>query len=364
MALNLFGNIYAGRRVLVTGHTGFKGSWLALWLRSMNARVAGLALAPNTLPSHWTSLELEGIADHRVDLRDAEAVRRVFDAHRPEIVFHLAAQPLVRHSYRDPAGTFDTNVMGLVNLFEAARNCSSVRVLVNATTDKVYADRTSPNGYRETDALGGHDPYSSSKACAELVTDCYRKSFFAVGDNHGSPVRIATARAGNVIGGGDWADDRLVPDLVRAATSGKSLMIRNPAAVRPWQHVLEPLSGYLRLGQMLWDNADLAGPWNFGPGASGEISVHSLTTQLSAHWPVLHVEHDQTPHPHEAAILRLNCDKARRQLAWQPVWGIDATLARTAAWYRCFYESGQVDSTADLVAYVDAARRLGLEWAA
>lgn len=362
MALNLFGDIYAGRRVLVTGHTGFKGSWLVLWLRELGAQVAGLALDPDTQPSHWSLLDLgDGVADHRVDLRDAPAVRGVFDVHRPEIVFHLAAQPLVRRSYRDPVGTFTTNVTGLVNLFEAVRACPSVRVLVNATTDKVYADHARPEGYRETDPLGGHDPYSSSKACAELVSDCYRKSYFSA---PGSTLRIATARAGNVIGGGDWADDRLVPDLVRAATSNRSLKIRNPSAIRPWQHVLEPLSGYLQLGQRLWGNADLAGAWNFGPGAAGEVSVQQLTTELGVHWPVLRVEHDQTAQPHEAAILRLNCNKARQQLAWRPVWDIDTMLARTANWYHVFHESGRVSSAGDLAAYIDNARRLHLEWAA
>jgi CDP-glucose 4,6-dehydratase len=361
VALNLFGNIYADRRVLITGHTGFKGSWLALWLHELGAQVSGLALAPDTSPSHWSVLNLGDVADHRVDLRDAQAVCEVLDDCRPEIVFHLAAQPLVRRSYRDPVTTFASNVMGLVNLFEAVRACSSVRVLVNATTDKVYADHVGPTGYRETDPLGGHDPYSSSKACAELVSDCYRKSFFNEPD---STVRIATARAGNVIGGGDWAEDRLVPDLVRAAISGQALKVRNPDAIRPWQHVLEPLSGYLRLGECLWRDASFAGAWNFGPGPASEISVRSLTEQLGSHWRALHIEVDDATHPHEAATLRLDASKATAQLAWQPIWNIETTLARTATWYRGFHESGQVDSTGDLIAYVADAQKLGLEWAA
>ena len=361
MALNLFGGAYADRRVLVTGHTGFKGSWLVLWLRSLGARVSGLALDPDTQPSHWSLLGFDDVADHRVDLRDAEAVRKVFDGHQPEFVFHLAAQPLVRRSYRDPVGTFASNVTGLVHLLEAVRDCPSARVLVNATTDKVYAEHATVAGYRETDPLGGHDPYSSSKACAELVTDCYRKSFFGTPD---STIRIATARAGNVIGGGDCAEDRLVPDLVRAATAGRALQIRNPLAVRPWQHVLEPLSGYLRLGQQLWNNADFAGAWNFGPGATGEISVQQIATQLGARWSALRIEHDHVTQPHEAAVLRLNCDKARQQLAWRPVWGIDTMLARTANWYRDFHESGRINSADDLTTYIDDARRLDLEWTA
>lgn len=361
LGLSLFGNVYANRRVLVTGHTGFKGSWLVLWLRSLGADATGLALDPDTEPSHWALLGFDDFADHRADLRDAAAVRGVLAAEQPEIVFHLAAQPLVRRSYRDPVATFATNVTGLVNLLEAVRDCPSVRVIVNVTTDKVYADRDAPAGYLEADPLGGHDPYSSSKACAEIVTDCYRKSFYAT---TAAPVRIATARAGNVIGGGDWAQDRLVPDLVRAATSRSPLRIRNPAAIRPWQHVLEPLAGYLRLGQALWDDPATAGAWNFGPGDAGEISVQSVAGKLGAGWPALRIEHDATPHPHEAGTLRLNCAKARVRLGWHPVWSLDTALARTAAWYRSFYEHGRVDSAADLTAYSEDARRLGLAWTA
>jgi CDP-glucose 4,6-dehydratase len=360
----LFGGSYSGRRVLVTGHTGFKGSWLVLWLRTMGAHVSGLALDPDTHPAHWNLLGFDDVADRRVDLRNAAGVQDVLEKCQPEVVFHLAAQPLVRRSYREPTHTFDTNVMGLVNVFEAVRQCASMRVLVNATTDKVYADHDSHSGYREADPLGGHDPYSSSKACAELVSDCYRKSFFHHDDSRGFAVRIATARAGNVIGGGDWAEDRLVPDLVRAGTSGHALRIRNPAATRPWQHVLEPLSGYLLLGQMLLDSEEFAQAWNFGPGPDGELTVDAIASLLGAQWPALRVEHDRQSHPHEASILRLNCDKAKLQLGWRPVWRIDAALARTGAWYRAFHESGEVRSGDDLAVYVDAARDGGLAWAA
>jgi CDP-glucose 4,6-dehydratase len=281
---------------------------------------------------------------------------------RPELIFHLAAQPLVRRSYRDPAGTFASNVAGLVNLLDAVRDCASVRAIVVATTDKVYAERNDGHAYRESDPLGGHDPYSSSKACAELVADCYRKSFFGAVAG-GAGVRVATARAGNVVGGGDWAEDRLVPDLVRACASGQPLRIRNPAATRPWQHVLDPLSGYLLLGQSLLAGADAAQAWNFGPDPDGEIPVAELAERLATSWPALGIERDERPGPHEAHQLRLDCTKARQKLAWQPVWSIGTALARTGHWYRAFHETGRVDSMSDLAAYVDDARRNGLRWA-
>lgn len=364
MALSeLFGGAYAGRRVLVTGHTGFKGSWLVLWLRAMGAEVAGLALDPDTSPSHWTWLRLDDVPDYRVDLRNASSVRDVVESHRPEMVFHLAAQPLVRRSYRDPASTFDVNVMGLVNLLQAIRTCPSVRVLVNATTDKVYEDHANNAGYRETDSLGGHDPYSSSKACAELVSACYRKSFFSQDDGRGFSIHLATARAGNVIGGGDWAEDRLVPDLMRAGTSCQPLKIRNPGATRPWQHVLDPLSGYLRLGHALLDSERYIGAWNFGPGSDGELSVQELASRFTACWPALRIEPDSHAHPHEAAVLRLNCDKALQQLAWRPVWDIGTAIDRTGAWYRAFHDSGQMQTRNDIAAYVADAQRQDLAWA-
>jgi CDP-glucose 4,6-dehydratase len=360
MALNeLFGGAYLNRNVLVTGHTGFKGSWLCLWLQNLGARVTGLALDPETKPSHWSLLELDNFNDVRVDLRDHDAVRKTLEMGQPEIVFHLAAQPLVRRSYREPVNTFDTNVLGLVHLLEAVRVTPSVRVLVNATTDKVYLEQATVAGYREDHPLGGHDPYSTSKACAELVTECYRKSFF--GD--GGP-RVATARAGNVIGGGDWSQDRLVPDLVRAVSTGSTLQIRNPDAVRPWQHVLDPLAGYLRLGEQLLAGDAVEGPWNFGPSADATLPVHALVSLMQAHWPQLLSEQQAGPHPHEAAMLRLDASRASQYLGWRPVWDAQTTLHSTIQWYRDYYERGQLRSRADLQAYVDAARLGGLEWAA
>ena len=360
LALNeLFGGAYADRSVLVTGHTGFKGSWLCLWLASLGARVTGLALAPETRPSHWSLLELDSVTDLRVDLRDHDAVRKTLEKVKPEIVFHLAAQPLVRRSYREPTATFETNVQGLVNLLEAVRVAQSVQVLINATTDKVYLDHDGDTAYREEHPLGGHDPYSTSKACAELVTECYRKSFFGE-----SGPRVATARAGNVIGGGDWSEDRLVPDLVRAACVGNTLKIRNPDAVRPWQHVLEPLSGYLQLGQNLLSSNIAEGPWNFGPASEATLPVQALVSELQKHWPGLHSEHQPGPHPHEAKALRLDCSKAARLLGWRGLWNAEETLHHTASWYRAFYEDGRLNSSNDLHDYVTDARATGMGWAA
>lgn len=362
MALNNpFGDAYAGRRVLVTGHTGFKGSWLVLWLRELGAQVAGLALDPNTTPSHWDLLGFHDVADHRVDLCNADAVRHILKQHQPEIIFHLAAQPLVRRSYAAPVETFATNVMGLVTLFEAVRSCASVRAVVNVTTDKVYLDQPTTNGYDETFPLGGHDPYSTSKACAELVSDCYRKSYLH-GAGNGS-ARMATARAGNVIGGGDWSEDRLVPDLIRATVANTSLLLRNPGAVRPWQHVLEPLSGYLQLGQGLLAGEPVEGAWNFGPTDDTTIPVATLIAHMQERLPNIRVEPGAGPHPHEAATLRLDCSKAAHELGWHPVWNAATTVARTVDWYRAFHQHGELRSQSDLRDYISDARAAGLRWA-
>lgn len=354
----LFAGAYAGRKVLVTGHTGFKGSWLCLWLTTLGAHITGLALAPDTEPSHWTLLGLNGVRDLHVDLCNGAAVRQTLEDIRPEIIFHLAAQPLVRRSYREPLLTFDTNVLGLVHLLEAARNTHSVRALVNVTTDKVYLEQVTGAGYREDHPLGGHDPYSTSKACAELVTECYRKSFLG---NEG--IRVATARAGNVIGGGDWSEDRLVPDLVRAASSGEVAQIRNPGAVRPWQHVLDPLSGYLQLGQKLLAGDQVEGPWNFGPVADATLSVQDLVARMQTQWQGLRSAYYPGPHPHEAEVLQLDCSKAAQKLAWRSIWNADGALRHTVRWYRAYYEHGELRSEEDLRDYVGDAHAAGLEWA-
>lgn len=361
---SLFGGRYQGRRVLVTGHTGFKGSWLALWLRALGAEVGGFALAPDTHPSHWNLLGLTLDFEVRADLRDPRAVHEAVAAFGPDVVFHLAAQPLVRRSYREPVETFTSNIGGLVHLLEAVRACGSVRVVVNATTDKVYEAHPGPVAFREGDPLGGHDPYSTSKACAELVSSSYRRSYFDRDDGRGWPVRLATARAGNVIGGGDWAEDRLVPDLVRSLSGSAPVRIRNLRATRPWQHVLEPLSGYLRIGQALLD--DEVGPeaWNLGPVSSDTLAVGDIVARLQSHWPRLRVEEDTAPHPHEAPFLALDCRKAEHELGWRPTWNADTALLCTARWYGAFLDEGRVLTHDDLSAYVHDAREAGAGWTA
>jgi CDP-glucose 4,6-dehydratase len=361
---NLFGGAYRGRRVLVTGHTGFKGSWLALWLQQLGARVCGLALPAEGPLNHSRLLRLP-LDEALVDLRDAALVRSALRRFEPELVFHLAAQPLVRRSYRDPVGTFDTNVMGLVHLLEAVRATPSVRVVLNATSDKCYRNGGGGQAFRETDPLGGHDPYSASKACAELISASWRASFLSQDDGRGHPVALATARAGNVVGGGDWGEDRLIPDLVRAATGAAPTRIRHPTAVRPWQHVLEPLAGYLCLGQrLLSDPPGAAEAWNFGPPPAAHRQVQQVIEAFAEAWPAVRFAIDPDPQPHEARQLHLDCSKAERQLRWHSVWDLPTALRRSAWWYRRQHEQGALCSQDDLQRYVADARQRGLAWAA
>lgn len=353
LAMTSLDAAYRGRRVLVTGHTGFKGSWLALWLSCLGAETTGLALAPDTASSHF---ELLGLNMPTVigDIRRTEVVADAFSLARPEVVFHLAAQPLVRRSYHEPTATYATNIMGTAHVLDACRTSPDVRAVVVVTSDKCYANNEWPWGYREIDRLGGHDPYSASKACAELVAASYRTIFF---DSDG-PL-LATARGGNVIGGGDWSEGRLVPDIARAVAVGASLEIRNPSALRPWQHVLDCLGGYLLLGAgLLNGRCELADAWNFGPDPAGGATVADLLNKAKALWPPLRWHATDLPQPHEAGILSLDSAKARATLGWRPVWNLDVALARTVDWYRTFLESGRVDSAAQLKAFLaDDERR-------
>jgi CDP-glucose 4,6-dehydratase len=359
LALNAFGASYGGRRVLVTGHTGFKGSWLCLWLQTLGSQVSGLALDPSPEPSHWGLLKLS-INDHRVDIRDEAAVRRVFAAERPEVVFHLAAQPLVRRSYREPVTTWSTNVMGTVHVLEAARHTPEVRAVVVVTTDKCYENREWPWAYRERDRLGGHDPYSASKAGAELVAASYRTAFL----KHPSAPLLATARGGNVIGGGDWSEDRLVPDLVRSVSARELLVIRSPRATRPWQHVLDCLSGYLLLGQRLLEgDATCADAWNFGPDGDENRTVEQVLQYLARTWPQLKWQLASSPQPHEAGLLHLDTAKAKMHLGWRSVWNLEQAIHHTANWYRKWHEVGEVSSAGELAVYVADAVNAGLGWA-
>lgn len=360
----LFGGVYDGRRVLVTGHTGFKGSWLTLWLTRLGAQVVGYAQPPETQPNHWELLNLGSCASVLADIRDADELRRVFVEHQPEIVFHLAAQPLVRRSYRQPYETFSTNVLGTLNVLEAAKAAGSVRAFVCVTSDKVYENRESATGYVETDRLGGSDPYSASKACTEIVAECFRKSFFSESAG-GKPILMATVRAGNVIGGGDWSEDRLIPDAVRAASSGQPLRIRNPGSVRPWQHVLEPLAGYLAVGQQLLSgNRTAATAWNFGPDEDGSVPVSEVIPSFQQHWPSLQFEFAPEPNaPLETKQLRLNSSRAIRDLGWAPLWPWETAIARTATWYRRHYEQQGLNTMQDIEDYVTDAARNQVCWA-
>ena len=354
----MFGDGFADRTVLVTGHTGFKGSWLSLWLHSMGARVVGYALDPPTDPSNFVASNIEELLhDHIVgDIRDAAAVSNVISKHQPEFIFHLAAQPLVRESYASPRETFEVNAMGTACLLDAVRDSAHSTSVVLVTTDKCYENREHVWGYRESDAMGGHDPYSASKGCAELVASSYRRSFFHPDKLEEHGVSIATARAGNVIGGGDWAKDRIMTDIVAAITGAQPVGVRSPRAVRPWQHVLEPLSGYLALaGKMDTDRkADWCCGWNFGPSEGSTITVAELCSIAikawgSGRWDDLS-DGDQ---PHEAHILRLCIDKATTELGWRPCWSVDECISRTVNWYRDMASATSMRQAclADITAY-------------
>ena len=331
MAINP--DFWRGKRVLLTGHTGFKGGWLSLWLQSLGAQVHGLALAAPTSPNLFTVARVsEAMASHTIgDIRDYDTVRAAMQASKPEVVIHMAAQPLVRLSYSEPVATYATNVMGTVHVLEAARHAGSVRAIVNVTTDKCYENKEWVWGYREDEPMGGHDPYSNSKGCSELVTGAYRKSFFQQ-----SGIALGSGRAGNVIGGGDWAADRLIPDILRAFEQGQPVTIRNPHSTRPWQHVLEPLSGYLTLAERLCtDGQAFAEGWNFGPRDEDARPVQWIVEQLVSSWGQSAAWHlDGGIHPHEAHYLKLDISKAKARLDWQPRWVLQQALQASVEWHQ------------------------------
>jgi CDP-glucose 4,6-dehydratase len=325
---------WSNKRVLVTGHTGFKGSWLSLWLQSMDALVRGISLEPPTTPSLFTVAQVARGMDHQIaDIRNFESIQSLVTSFKPEIVIHMAAQPLVRFSYRQPIETYATNVMGTLHVLEAARHAGSVRAIVNITTDKCYDNKEWAWGYREDEPMGGHDPYSSSKGCVELLSSAYRQSFFK-----DAGIAMATARAGNVIGGGDWASDRLVPDILKALELQQPVQIRNPNAVRPWQHVLEPLSGYLLLAERLFQHGQQdAEGWNFGPREEDAQPVQWIVERLCQAWGGA-ASWTMQPgvHPHEAHYLKLDISKARQRLQWSPRWSLQTALRHITLWHQAW----------------------------
>lgn len=330
-------DFWQGKRVLLTGHTGFKGGWLSLWLQSMGAKVTGYALEAPTRPSLFDVARIEeGMSSHTGDIRDLEHLLRVMREARPEIVIHMAAQALVRYSYANPVETYATNVMGTVHLLEAVRQTGGVRVVVNITSDKCYENQEWVWGYRENEPMGGFDPYSNSKGCAELVTSAYRNSYFPPERYSEHGVALASVRSGNVIGGGDWAEDRLIPDFLRAISAGRPVIIRSPHAIRPWQHVLEPLSGYLNLAEKLWHHGkDYMGGWNFGPNDEDAKPVEWIVERMTQLWGEGAAwQLDGGVHPHEAHYLKLDISKARMRLGWQPRWNLDKTLSSIVDWHR------------------------------
>lgn len=342
---NLFNGIYKKRKVLITGHTGFKGSWLCLLLNKLGADVYGYALEPPTNPSLFTEAKIgEIITSFIGDIRDYDKLFKVMQQVQPEIVIHMAAQPLVRESYKNPVETYSTNVMGTVHVLEACRHTSSVKAIVNVTTDKCYENREWHWGYRENEPMGGYDPYSNSKGCSELVTSSYRNSYFNPTRYAQHGVALASARAGNVIGGGDWADDRLIPDFIRAISKGEKVKIRSPYAIRPWQHVLEPLTGYLTLAAKLYtEGATYAQAWNFGPDDNDAQNVEWITKTICDLWAdSASYELDTNPQPHEANYLKLDCSKAKAELGWVPKWNIETTLKSIVEWNKAYLESEDI----------------------
>jgi len=349
----MFDEIYRGKRVLITGNTGFKGSWLALWLSKMDADVIGYSDKIPTTPSHFGLLNLD-IKTIFGDIRDLNRLGLAVKEAAPDIVFHLAAQPLVRYSYKNPIETYETNIIGTLKVFEACRQ-NNVKAIVNITSDKCYDNKEWVWGYRENDPMGGYDPYSSSKGCAEILTSSYRNSFLNLNEYKKShETLLASVRAGNVIGGGDWAQDRLICDVMRAAAKNEAVTIRNPHATRPWQHVLEPLSGYLLVGQKLLEGRkEFGSAWNFGPSDDGAIRVLDVLKSTKQYWDKIEFEiSSDADQPHETNLLKLDCSKARTLLGWKPVWDSETSFEKTVKWYKNFYENGVIDTEQNLNDYV------------
>ena len=359
----LFGGIYKNKTVLVTGHTGFKGSWLVYWLKQMGANVVGYSLEAPTTPNHIGLLDLD-IVSIIGDIRDLDKLNKIFETHIPDIVFHLAAQPLVRLSYENPIETYETNVIGTLKVFEACRK-NSVKAIVNITSDKAYENREWIWGYRENDPMGGYDPYSSSKGCADILATSYRNSYFNTKEykkTHNT--LLASCRAGNVIGGGDWAKDRLLTDIMLSVSKGKKVSIRNPQATRPWQHVLEPLSGYLTVGQkLLEEKVEFSDAWNFGPSDEGSITVEEVVKNVKKYWDKIEYKiNSNQDQLHEASFLKLDCSKAHILLKWKDVWTSDTTFEKTVKWYKSYYQNNELLTTQDLKSYVSDAKKKGIEW--
>lgn len=330
----MFSDFYKNKRVLITGHTGFKGSWLSLWLSYLGAKVCGYALSPNTTPSLFEEINIAKKTEKSVigSILDKTTLQQTFDEFKPEIVFHLAAQPLVRLSYAEPVLTYETNVIGTLNVLEAARKCGSVRSFVNVTTDKCYENKEVKRGYKEDDPMGGYDPYSSSKGCVEIMSASYRRSFLQNG------YFMATARAGNVIGGGDWALDRLIPDCIRAINKNEKIEIRSPSSVRPWQHVLEPLSGYMLLAKRLYESGHIfAQGYNFGPKEDSVLTVADVVQKVISAYGKGSMQIQQCDDLHEAHLLMLNIEKVKKELNWRPIWNADTAIEETVEWYCRFY---------------------------
>jgi CDP-glucose 4,6-dehydratase len=362
---NLFSSIYHNKTVLVTGHTGFKGSWLVYWLSQMGAEIIGYSLEAPTSPNHigLLGLEIESVTG---DIRDQEKLEKTFGKYKPDIVFHLAAQPLVRLSYENPIETYETNVIGTLRVFEACRKYN-VQAIVNITSDKAYENKEWVWGYRENDPMGGYDPYSSSKGCADILGSSYRNSYFNIKDyKNKHNTLLATCRAGNVIGGGDWAKDRLLTDIMVSVSKGKKVSIRNPYATRPWEHVLEPLSGYLHIGQkLLEEKQKFADAWNFGPSDEESITVEDAVRNIKKHWSKVDYEiNSDSNQLHEANLLKLDCSKAHILLKWKDVWDSDITFEKTTKWYKSYYEDNKrILTQNDLESYVTDAKYKNIEWA-